>query len=138
MDILQFQLQQSSLRGDTAAPTAGTAQAPSLALEIPWMDRGTAQGGSAAAPSRSNDSLEHSASSLGCRCQPKPSVLPSCIQGDRIVTAHLPLLQPLDTLPSLCLGPISDLELHFLHGFSHCKRETRFSLVFFFNHCVDR
>lgn len=33
---------------------------------------------------------------LGCCCQPKPSVLPSCIQGDRIVTAHLlplPLLQ---------------------------------------------
>lgn len=62
-------------------------------------DKGIAQGGSAAVPSHSNDSLEHSAS-LGC-CQPKPSVLPSCIQGDRIVTAHLPLLpvlQPLDSV----------------------------------------
>lgn len=55
------------------------------------LHAGIAQGGSAALPSHSNDSLEHSASLSGC--QPKPSVLPSCIQGDRIVTAHLPLLQ---------------------------------------------
>lgn len=68
------------------------------------LDKGIAQGGSAAAPSHSNDSLEHSASS-GCCCQPKPSVLPSCIQGDRIVTAHLPLL-PLLQAPGHAAFPL--------------------------------
>lgn len=96
------------------------------------LDKGIAQGGSAADPSHASDSLEHSASSR--MLLPKPSVLPSCLQGDRIVTAHLPLLQAPGHAASLCLCPISDL---FLHGFSHWKREMRFAL-FYFNLCVDR
>lgn len=148
----QFQLQQSSVKGDTAAllpqqghpwlcgEQGGLCSSQGKGLHGDPLDKGTAQGRSAADPSHSNDSLEHSASSgmlLPAKAQ-CPSKL--CIQGDRIVTAHLPLL-PLLQAPGHAAFPLLVPTFRPVTPFpawilSLEKRNE--ILILFFNLCVDR